>query len=128
MEIPRKGETITHERTFTVEDVRQFAALSGDTQPRHTVPDEEGRLMVPGLLTATMPTKLGGDRKALSPRMEFEFRKPVYTGERIVCTATYGEVVERDDRYEFSWDVSCENEAGDVVLDATVDGLVRKDG
>jgi acyl dehydratase len=124
-EDPREGKTVTYERVFTVEEVQQFAALSGDTQPRHTEPGEDGRVMVPGLLTATMPTKLGGDREVLAPRMEFEFVTPVYTGERITCHATYDEVVERDDRYEFTWDVVCENDGG-TVLDATIDGLIWK--
>lgn len=123
---PVEGETRTFERTFTVEDVRRFADLSGDDQPRHTDPDEDGRVMVQGLLTATMPTKLGGEDEALARSMEFEFRRPVYTGEPITCTSTYETVDERDDRYEFTSDVVCENADGDVVLTATVEGLVRK--
>ena len=58
--------------------------------------------------------------------MEFEFRRPVYTGEPITWTSTYENVAERDDRYEFTSDVVCENEDGDAVLTATVEGLVRK--
>lgn len=125
MDTPREGETITFERTFTVEEVRRFAEISGDTQPRHTEPDEDGRVMVQGLLTATMPTKLGGDREVLAPRMSFEFVEPVYTGERITCLATYDAVTERADGYAFTWDVVCENDAGDTVIEATIDGLVR---
>lgn len=127
MEKPQVGEVLTFERTFTVEDVQQFAALSGDTQPRHTEPDADGRVMVQGLLTATMPTKLGGDRNVLAPGMEVQFLEPVYTGELITCSATYERVEERTDRYEFTWDVVCENEAGEAVLDGTVDGIIWKD-
>jgi acyl dehydratase len=127
MDAPREGKTVTYERTFTVEDVRQYAELSGDDQPRHTEPDGDGRVMVQGLLTATMPTKLGSDREVLAPRMDLAFREPVYTGERITCYATYDEVVERDDRYTFTWDVVCENDDGETVLDGTVDGIVWKD-
>jgi acyl dehydratase len=127
MEEPEEGTTVTYERTFTVEEVQQFVDLSGDAQPRHTEPDDDGRVMVQGLLAATMPTKLGGDREVLAPKTEFEFLQPVYTGERITCFATYDRVVERDDRYEFTWNVVCENEAGDAVLDATIEGLVWKE-
>lgn len=126
MEAPNEGKTVTFERTFTVEEVQQFTELSGDTQPRHTEPDEDGRVMVPGLLTATMPTKLGGDREVLAPTMEFAFLQPVYTGERITCYATYDRVVERDERYEFTWDIVCENEGGESVLDATIEGIIWK--
>jgi len=126
MEKLSEGATHTFERTFTREDVRQFAAVSGDTQPRHTEPDEDGRLMVHGLLTATLPTKIGGDLEVLAHTMEFEFRKPVYTGETISCTWTMERVEKQGDRYEITADVVCER-GDDVVLTATVDGLVRDD-
>ena len=121
---PTEGETHTFERRFTKEDVEQFAAVSGDTQPRHTEPDEDGRLMVHGLLTATLPTKIGGDLEVLAHTMEFEFRKPVYTGETISCTWTMERVEKQGDRYEITADVVCER-GDDIVLTATVDGLVR---
>jgi len=124
MEKLSEGATHTFERTFTREDVRQFAAVSGDTQERHTEPDEDGRLMVHGLLTATLPTKIGGDLEVLAHTMEFEFRKPVYTGETISCTWTMERVEKQGDRYEITADVVCER-GDDVVLTATVDGLVR---
>lgn len=127
MDPPVAGESRTFERTFTVEDVRRFAELSGDAQSRHTEPDSDGRVMVQGLLTATMPTKMGSDDEVLAHEMEFEFLKPVYTGESITCTSTYDTVVERDDRYEFTSDVVCENSNGESVLEATVRGLIWKD-
>lgn len=83
--------------------------------------------MVPGLLTATMPTKLGSDREVLAPRMDLEFLKPVYTGDHITCYATYDEVIERDDRCAFTWDVVCENGGGETVLEATIEGIIWKD-
>jgi len=126
MEEPAEGKTVAYERTFTVEEVQQYAKLSGDTQPRHTEPDEDGRVMVQGLFTATMPTKLGGDREVMAPRMEFEFVTPVYTGEQVTCYATYDRVEERDDRYAFTWDVVCENEDGEAVLEGTIDGIIWK--
>jgi acyl dehydratase len=127
MRRPTEGETHAFERTFTTEDVRRFAELSQDTQDRHTEPDEEGRLLVHGLLTATLPTKIGGDLEVLASSMSFEFRRPVYTGERIVCTWTYEEVLELEDRYDLAAAVDCENDAGETVLTATVEGLIRKE-
>lgn len=123
---PTEGDTHTIERRFTREDVEQFAELSGDTQPRHTEPDRDGRVMVHGLLTATLPTKIGGDLAVLARAMEFEFNRPVYSGETISCTWTMERVEEQGDRYEVTADVVCERD-GDVVLTATVDGLVRDD-
>jgi len=49
------GDSATWERTFTEEDVRSFATISGDQDVHHVTPDEQGRLMVHGLLTATLP-------------------------------------------------------------------------
>lgn len=55
------GDVISWQRTFTEEDINLFARLSGDEGEHHLVPDEKGRLMAHGLLTATLPTKIGGD-------------------------------------------------------------------
>lgn len=126
-EPPVEGETHTHERTFTREDVREFAEVSGDAQSRHVEPDDEGRLLVHGLLTATVPTKIGGDLEVLATRMDVRFERPVYTGDTVTCTWRNERVTERDDRYELVVDVSCETDAGTEVLTATVEGLVRKD-
>jgi len=126
MTAPEEGTTRTFERAFTPEEVRQFADLSGDEQPRHLDPDDEGRLLVHGLLTATMPTKIGGDMEVLGRSMTFEFQKPVYTGETVTCELTVEEVAEREDRYDLSAAVACENDEGETVMTGTVEGLVWK--
>jgi len=123
---PTEGESHSFERTFTTADVQQFAALSEDRQPRHTDPGGEGRLLVHGLLTARLPTKIGGDLEVLARTMEFEFAHPVYTGEPISCTWTNERVEEREDRYDITASVVCENDGGAVVLTARVEGLVWK--
>ncbi|MFC4247040.1 MaoC/PaaZ C-terminal domain-containing protein [Natribaculum luteum] len=125
MDVPREGDVHTVERTFTTEDVRRFAELSGDTQPQHVEPDEDGRLVVHGLLTATLPTAIGGDLEVLAHTMEFTFHRPVYTGESITCTWTTEDVAERDDRYELAVSIACRNDA-DLVLSGSVTGLIWK--
>lgn len=127
MDVPREGESYTFERTFRNEDVRQFAAVSRDDQARHVDPDQDGRLMVHGLLTATMPTQVGGDFEVLAREMTFEFHRPVYTGEPITCRSTFDTVDEREDRYDLEIHVVCENDGDDVVMTATIEGLVWKD-
>jgi acyl dehydratase len=123
---PTEGNTYTHERTFTPEDVRRFGELSGDRQAIHIEPDEEGRLVVQGLLTATIPTKIGGDLEFIARRMEFGFRRPVYTGQRIVCELTVESVEEREERYEAAASAVCRREGEEVVLRGRVEGIVRK--
>ena len=54
------GDVITFERAFTAEIVELFTKISGDRGIHHRSPDEQGRLIVQGLLTATLPTKDGG--------------------------------------------------------------------
>lgn len=125
MSVPEEGSVHTIERTFTTEDVRRFAAVSGDTQPRHTEPDEEGRLLVHGLLTATLPTRIGGDLEVLAHEMEFTFHRRVHTGEPITCEWRTESVEERTAGHWLSAAVECRNAAGEAVLTATVSGLVR---
>ncbi|MEM4780746.1 MAG: MaoC/PaaZ C-terminal domain-containing protein [Halalkalicoccus sp.] len=127
VEPPAEGDTRTHERTFTPEDVRRFGELSGDTQPIHTDPDEDGRLIVQGLLTATIPTKIGGDLEFLARTMEYDFRRPVYTGETITCEWETEAVEEREDRYEASGTAVCRNEDDVVVMTGYFEGLVWKE-
>lgn len=127
MHQPVEGETRIFERTFTVDDVRQFGELTGDDQARHTESGEDGRVMVQGLLTATLPTKMGSDSEVLASTMDIDFRRPVYTDEPITCRSTYETVVERDDHYKFVSDVVCENGDGETVLTTETEGIIQKD-
>jgi 3-hydroxybutyryl-CoA dehydratase len=123
---PEEGDIHTFERTFTHEDVEQFGEVSGDQQAIHTEPDEEGRLTVQGLLTATLPTKIGGDLGVLARTMEFEFLTPVYTGESITCEVTTETVEERENRYDIASAAVCHR--GDTeVMRARFEGLIWKD-
>lgn len=124
---PNEGEVYIYERTFTNEDVRQFGEVSGDQQDIHTEPDEAGRLVVQGLLTATLPTKIGGDLSYIARTMEFNFRKPVYTGNTIRCQWTNKTVEEQEDRYKVTSSVVCTNEDDETVMDAHIDGLIWKE-
>jgi acyl dehydratase len=118
-----EGAVHTYERTFTKGDVRQFAEVSNDRQPRHLDPDDEGRLMVHGLLTATLPTKIGGDLEVLASRMDLQFRQPVYTGQPIECRWVHDSVDHRENRLDLTVDVECTVE-GEVVLDGAIEGIV----
>lgn len=123
---PKEGEVHSYERTFTTEDVRRFGEVSGDQQDIHTEPDEEGRLVVQGLLTATLPTKIGGDLRYVARTMEFNFRKPVYTGTTIRCEWTNESVEERADRYDVTSAVVCISEDDGTVMDGHIEGLIWK--
>jgi acyl dehydratase len=123
-DIPPEGEGSTYTRTFTNEEVEQFAELSRDEGYHHLVADEEGQVVLHGLLTATMPTKLGGDIDFLARTMEFEFPRPAYTGVEITCETTMESVEEHDGRTELEVSFVCETAEGEVVLRGRSEGVV----
>ena len=82
------GQRLTWERTFTEDDVRQFAEVSGDRGAHHVQPGPDGRVMVQGLLTATLPTKIGGDLSFMAREMTFEFVRPVFSGDAVTTEVT----------------------------------------
>ena len=84
----KSGETLSWTRTFTEDDIRDFARLSGDAGTHHLQPDEQGRLMAHGLLTATLPTKIGGDLNFIARELTFQFLRPVFAGDTITCEVT----------------------------------------
>lgn len=121
------GTRRSYERTFTRGDVERFTELSRDAGYHHLVADSDGRVLVHGLLTATLPTKLGGDLDYLARRMVFEFPRPVYTGQPITCVMTVDSLEERADRYELVASIECTGPDGEVVLRGETDGVVMKD-
>ncbi len=122
-DLPEPGAVLTHERTFTPDEVRAFADLSGDRGEHHERPDDEGRLLVHGLLTATIPTKIGGDLDVLARTMTYDFHRPVYTGQYVECEVTIDAIDRRDDRADVEASVAC-HVAGELVLTGSFDGVV----
>lgn len=126
-DVPEEGDVITYERTFTNEDVLQFGEITRDQQDIHTEPDEEGRLVVQGLLTGSLMTKIGGDLNYIARTMTYEFERPVYTGETITCEWTVESRVDESDRHLLENHVVYRNEADEVVVDATTRGLIWRE-
>ena len=87
-----------------------FTTVSKDEGKHHTTPDELGRLVVQGLLIATLPTKVGGDYNVLARTMKFEFFRPIFTGDTISCTVTIKEVEEKkNNRFSIIATFTCRN-------------------
>lgn len=121
-----EGEVVTARRTFDHADVRQFAEATGDRGDHHLEPDDQGRLLVHGLLTASLGTEIGGRYNVLARTMTYRFRRPVYTGETVRCAATFTTVEPRDDGWEIAADLEYVREAdGAVVLTGEFDGIVQ---
>src|SRR6266568_7519536 len=88
------GQTFTFRRTFTEGDVALFCGVTGDYNPYHI--DETfaqsnffGRRIIPGLLTGSMITHIGGMIGFLASEMHFSYVAPVYIGDTITCTVTF---------------------------------------
>lgn len=119
------GDAFTFKRTFTKRDVDLFCEISGDKGIHHISPDEKGRFVVQGLLTATLPTKVGGDHNVLARTMNFKFLRPVFTGDLIICNVTI-EKFERqpNNRTAISTTFLCKNQNEKVVLTGDFSGVI----
>lgn len=119
------GDTITWQRTFTEEDIRLFAKLSGDEGVHHLVPDEQGRLMAHGLLTATLPTKVGGDLNLIAREMSFTFLRPVFAGDTITCEVKLIELEAGEQYTRVGSEFVCRNQHLKEVMTGEARGIVR---
>lgn len=120
----KPGDLIKFDRTFTADDVSEFAEISGDRGRHHIEPDENGRVMVQGLLTATMLTKIGGDYNFLARRMTFEFLRPVFTSDTVSCDLRIESVSEWHEKTDVEASFICVNQKGKIVLKGGFSGLI----
>lgn len=121
----KAGDTLSWSRTFTNEDILQFGELTGDQGRHHMVPDEEGRLMVHGLLTASIGTKIGGDMNYIAREMNSEFVRPVFAGDTITCELTVLNVSKHPDFSLVEVESIYKNQLGKEVIIAKSHGVIR---
>ncbi len=111
-------------RTFSDEDVRAFAHISGDSNPIHL--DDEyaagtrfGRRLVHGMLTAglisaVLGTQLPGPG-SIYLSQTLKFRAPVFIGDTITARVTVKAV--REDKPIVTFKTVCLNQEGKKVLE-----------
>ncbi len=128
-EKPIPGEKVAFTRTLTEADVALFIGTTWDVNPLHT--DEVycqatpfKRRIVPGLLTASLLTHLGGLWAFLATEMHFYFIAPVYVGDSITAQAQVAAVAPETGAVELR--CVCTNQAGEEVLRADVHGYPGK--
>lgn len=120
------GRQFVYRRTFGDGDVALFCGVTGDLNPYHqdelfAASTPFGRRIIPGLLTASMLTHVGGMLGFLATEMHFEFLAPVYIGDTVTCTVTF---VERDEqRRRFRGEAICANQEGQEVLRGRFSGF-----
>lgn len=123
----KPGARMEWRRSFSEADIRQFAELSGDKGVHHLEPDEQGRLMAHGLLTASLPTKLGGDLNYIARTMKFDFFRPVFAGEELTCVGVVDAVESGPrGRLDVSFSFTVTNPKGKSVLSGTSSGVILK--
>lgn len=120
------GQVFTFRRTFSEADVALFCGVTGDFNPYHlddTFARESafGRRIIPGLLTGSMLTHIGGMIGFLATEMRFSYVAPVYIGDTVTCTVTF---VEKDTAARrLVGAASCVNQGGAEVLSARFSGF-----
>lgn len=124
----RVGQRLGWSRTITEADIRAFAEFSGDRGSHHLEKDSQGRLMAHGLLTATLPTKLGGDLNFIAGSMSFQFIRPAYSGDTLDCVGTILTVIEKPKRWKVEFDFEIRNQHGKPVLKGKSEGMIPKPG
>lgn len=120
------GQRWSWTRTITEDDIRRFSEISGDEGVHHVEKDAQGRLLAQGLLTATLPTKLGGDLDYIAKTMTFEFPRAVYSGDTLVCEAVVDSIIKQSSRLKAKFSFSVKNQNGEVVLTGTTAGQILK--
>lgn len=120
------GGTFTYRRTFTEGDLALFCGISGDYNPYHQ-DDQfareswfEGRTL-PGLLTASMMTHIGGMLGFLATEMSFEYLGPVYPGDTVTCTVTIAE--KDEEKRRMTGEAEFTNQEDTLVLRASFSGF-----
>ncbi|MGD8190843.1 enoyl-CoA hydratase [Brevibacillus ginsengisoli] len=123
--ILKPGDRYTWSRTFTEDEVRRFTEFSGDSGRHHLEYDDQGRLMVQGLLTASIGTKLGGDMNFIARQMVSEFIRPVFTGDTITCELTVTEVIPMERYRKVAVEMIYRNQHDKEVLLGSSHGIIR---
>lgn len=120
------GRTFTYRRTFTEGDLAMFCGISGDYNPYHQ--DEQfareswfGQRTLPGLLTASMMTHIGGMLGFLATEMSFEYLAAVYPGDTVTCTVTIAD--KNEEKRRMIGEAEFTNQEGALVLRASFSGF-----
>jgi phosphate acetyltransferase len=117
------GETASLVRLVRADDVKLFAAESGDVNPAHLDPhyaatDVFGHVVIHGMWTAGLISTLLGTRLpgpgTIYLDQNLHFRKPVAPGDTVTANVTVRE--KRAERGIVLFDTRCTNQHGEEVL------------
>ncbi len=122
----KPGDRFSISRKFTETDVHRFAAITGDYNPVHferRFSDVKGFTgpVCHGLLVAAMISEIGGQVGWLASAMQFDFIKPVYFGDTIVCEFVITAI---DERRRAEAEAEYRNQHGRLVMKALLKGIL----
>lgn len=124
------GNSAKFSKTFSDEDVRQFAQLSGDQNPMHVDDDfaktsRFGKRIVHGALTSGLISAVLGNilpgSGTIYLRQTLVFRKPVFIGD--TCTAFVEVTGKNEKRQTISLKTWVVNQLEDCVLEGEAEVL-----
>jgi 3-hydroxybutyryl-CoA dehydratase len=123
------GDSFKISRTFTDDDVVNFAGISRDYNPVHFDARFAKARNFPapvchGLLAAGMVTEIGGQIGWLATVMNFRFKGPVYVGETITCNWVITDI---DQKGRAKASVTITKQDGATVIEAEISGVVPGD-
>jgi len=126
---PILGDKVAFTRTLTEADVALFIGTTWDVNPLHT--DEIycnatpfKHRIVPGLLTASLLTHLGGLWAFLATEMHIYYLAPVYVGDSITAQAEVAAIDSNTGAVQLH--CTCTNQQGRQILRADVHGYPGK--
>jgi 3-hydroxybutyryl-CoA dehydratase len=117
------GDSASRTKTFTDEEVRTFAAISGDQNPIHLDAEYAAgtrfkKRLVHGILTSGMISAiLGMDLPgpgSVYIKQSLNFKAPVFIGDTITATVTV--IKAREDKPIITLETICKNQDGTVVI------------
>jgi 3-hydroxybutyryl-CoA dehydratase len=124
MALPKVGDSIKETRTITDQDVREYARLSGDSNPIH-IDDAYAektrfkRRIAHGMLVASMLTKLAGMKLpgpgSIYVSQTFKFKGPCYVGDTVTAELAVTNV--RSDKPIVTLSTIVRNDKNEVLID-----------
>ena len=117
------GQSAVMARTITLDDIRAFAAVSGDTNPAHLDPEYANDTLFHGviahgmwggaLISALLGTEFPGPG-TIYLQQDLHFTRPVRVGDTLTVKATV--IAKDDEKKRVELDCQVSNQKGDSVL------------
>ncbi len=131
--LPKVGDSETLSKTITLENIQEFADLTGDVNPVHVNEEMAKKTRFKGriahgmwgasLISAVIGTRLPGPG-AIYLGQTLTFKAPVYPGDTVTAKCTVKKV--REDKSIVTLETTCENQKGEVVVEGEAVVLVEE--